>query len=403
MLIAVIRIASVAKNISILALLGFVVGVVVVVSQHTLIEAAALLIFAGISLLMLRNAYAQNQRTLTPPPLPLAQQPVVQQAVQDHGQGITDINQCVQSLEQAVRASSRELASSFSGLGDKSNQTNTLIQDIMQLVTGSKAGSDSSSTQMESTVTVEKFAGEVSETLSHYVELLVDVSEKSIRAVHHIGDMVKELDQMFALLADIRTIAEQTNLLALNAAIEAARAGESGRGFAVVADEVRRLSKSTDTLSGQIRHRAETAKSTVTEVRDIVGAIASLDLNHAINAKGHVDEMLHGLEELNRTISSTMDRLNALNGAANQDVNTAVRALQFEDFATQILGEISTGLQRLNAVNQGLGTVCASACIEGTERHRVDTLQSILATERKSSILRSGGNSSASAGEIDLF
>ena len=35
--------------------------------------------------------------------------------------------------------------------------------------------------------------------LYSYVELLIDVSEKSVQAVHHIGDMVNELEQMFSL------------------------------------------------------------------------------------------------------------------------------------------------------------------------------------------------------------
>ena len=325
--------------------------------------------------------------------------PEIKTAIRDNEIGFESITRAIHTLDKALRESANQLSGSFSGLGNKSNQTNALIKEVLAVVTGRTNHHNNGTEQ----VTVEKFAGEISNTLSQYVGLLIDVSEKSIRAVHHIGDMVNELDQMFALLADIRTIAEQTNLLALNAAIEAARAGESGRGFAVVADEVRKLSKNTDNLSGQIRHRAERAKSTVTEVREIVGAIASLDLNDAINAKGNVDGMLQGLEEMNASISNTMDHLNSLNGAINQDVNIAVQALQFEDIATQIISEISSSLERLDAVNAVMEKICDTAKLHSGELAKIDALKDILVVKPKQSIVRESRKQDNSEGEIDLF
>ena len=325
--------------------------------------------------------------------------PEIKTAIRDNEIGFESITRAIHTLDKALRESTNQLSGSFSGLGNKSNQTNALIKEVLAVVTGRTNNHNNGTEQ----VTVEKFAGEISNTLSQYVGLLIDVSEKSISAVHHIGDMVNELDQMFALLSDIRTIAEQTNLLALNAAIEAARAGESGRGFAVVADEVRKLSKNTDNLSGQIRHRAERAKSSVTEVRKIVGAIASLDLNDAITAKGNVDNMLQGLEEMNATISNTMDHLNALNGAINQDVKIAVQALQLEDIATQIIGEISTSLERLDAVNAVMDKICNTAKLHSGELANIHALKEILAVKPKQSIVRENRKQDNSEGEIDLF
>ncbi len=62
----------------------------------------------------------------------------------------------------------------------------------------------------------------------------------------------KNVSQIEAASAMIKTIADQTNLLALNAAIEAARAGEAGRGFAVVADEIRKLAEQSNQFAGEI-------------------------------------------------------------------------------------------------------------------------------------------------------
>lgn len=346
-----------------------------------------------------REQAAIARKPLPPATLSLHSQPAIQSAIRDNEAGYENITRKVHSLDKAIRDSSKTLSSSFSGLGSTSNQTNLLINEVMKSVTGRTTQKD----ENEESVTVEKFASEVSDILMQYVSLLIDVSEKSVQAVHHIGDMVKELDHMFGLLADIRTIAEQTNLLALNAAIEAARAGEAGRGFAVVADEVRKLSQDTNRLSDQIRNRGEVTKSTVTMVRDIVGAIASLDLNDAINAKGHVDSMLQGLEETNQHISNTMDQLNTLNVDVNRHVSTAVQSMQFEDIITQIISEISQDLERLDTVNHLLGDVCSAANIVETEMDRVSKLENVLAVKQKQSIMREASKNASSEGDIDLF
>ena len=345
---------------------------------------------------------ARARKKASPPPPtehPMSQFTVIDHAVRDNESSFENITRKVHSIDKAIRSSSATLSSSFSGLGATSNHTNQLIREVTKSITGNH----NSRSDDEENVTVEKFASEVSDILMQYVSLLIDVSEKSVQAVHHIGDMVKELDHMFSLLADIRTIAEQTNLLALNAAIEAARAGEAGRGFAVVADEVRKLSQDTNRLSEQIRNRGEVTKSTVTMVRDIVGAIASLDLNDAINAKGHVDSMLQGLEETNHHISTTMDRLNQLNVEVNQHVNTAVQAMQFEDIFTQVISEISQDLERLDSVNHQLGEICNVGTISEQHMDRVSKLENILAVKKKQSIMRDSGSSNSPEGDIDLF
>ena len=371
--------------------------------DHPVAEALVFLTFCVVGVIAHVREKSAGKSSETPAQFSsLNDMPPVQEAIQDNEKGVEAITRAIHSLDKAIRDSTGTLSVSFSGLGNKSNQTNALINEVMQMVTGHSSARQRQQ-QTDDDVSVEKFASKVSDVLSQYVGLLISVSEKSVRAVHHISDMVSELDQMFSLLTDIRTIAEQTNLLALNAAIEAARAGESGRGFAVVADEVRRLSKSTDTLSDQIRHRAEKTKSTVTEVRDIVGQIASLDLNDAINAKGHVDEMLQGLEEMNQLVATTMEKLNTLNSGINQDVSTAVQALQFEDRATQVITEISTTLERLDAVNHSLGKIFDAAKMPQSQLNLIAPLQDILSAQRKQSIVRETQANPSSAGEIDLF
>ena len=318
-------------------------------------------------------------------------------------QGHDEIQKDLSFLKGAIDDSTSQLTDSFSGMVATSNETNQLINRVIMLVTGHSHDSDTENADEadEEAVTVEKFAREVSETLSEYVSLLVDVSDKSIQAVHHIGDMVTELEQMFGLLNEIRNIAEQTNLLALNAAIEAARAGDAGRGFAVVADEVRNLSQHTNNLSDQIRNRAETAQNTVTEVKRIVGDIASMDLNNAIDAKGHVDTMLVSLEDMNKSISSTMDELNNLNQHVNHDVNRAITALQFGDITGQVVSQITAKLNQLELINKQWDNLIPESLFTQQAIGTLNELENLVLHQHQNMVETSKNASSDS--DIDLF
>ena len=203
--------------------IGLALSAAILTTDNIYIEATSLLLaFISAGWLWTRNGQESSQKAEDSVYIDLSEQEPITQAIANNEAGHEKINNDVLSLDTAIRQSTGTLSSSFSGLAQTSNQANNLINQVMAMLAQSHAQSGDSAGESE-TVSVEKFAAEVGKVLMEYVSLLISVSEKSIKAVHFIGDMVKELDQMFALLVDIRTISEQTNLLALNAAIEARR------------------------------------------------------------------------------------------------------------------------------------------------------------------------------------
>ncbi len=222
----------------------------------------------------------------------------------------------------SVSSNVTRLETELRNLSDQSAAEIELINGIVARVSGNRKTDENS-------VTLKDFASEVGRILDNYVKLFTDVSNRSVQAVENIQDMVRQLDGMFTLINDIRGIADQTNLLALNAAIEAARAGEAGRGFAVVADEVRKLSQDSNALNEQIRGRAEGAKTTITSVEEVVGGIASLDMNIAVDAKDNLESMLRHLEEVDATVSREIRSMSDVSTGIQRSIGGVNELLKF--------------------------------------------------------------------------
>ncbi len=235
--------------------------------------------------------------------------------------------------------------------------------------------------------------------IQQFVQILVDVSEKSISAVHSIHDMSQKLDMVFKLLNQVRSLSEQTNLLALNAAIEAARAGEAGRGFAVVAQEVRNLSIQAANLNTQIETEMKVAQDTVDIANRTVGEMASFDMTQAIESKEKVDYMLRGVQQLNTEIEQEVNKLQRLGQQLTQQVREGTRALQFTDIVYQ-QGEYALG--SITFLQEASGLLKS---VQSNSRNVQQLIENIEALQERS---RNRGGLAANQhsideGEVELF
>ncbi|AKC88011.1 methyl-accepting chemotaxis protein [Pseudoxanthomonas suwonensis] len=246
----------------------------------------------------------------------------------------------VERARELIRQAVAGLGGSFEAMNRKSRQQSGAMARIIADQDG--AGG----------VDVARFAQHASSRMEQLVEALEQVAGQSTVTVQHIDQMAQHLDGIFALLEDVKSIADQTNLLALNAAIEAARAGEAGRGFAVVADEVRNLSERSTTFNEQIRKLAHSSKDAIAKVRETVTQMASRDLDRSREARAEAAQMLQNVAAINSSLGDGMREISECGRAIDGSVAEAVRALQFEDIATQALGGAHVHLDRLDAINR---------------------------------------------------
>ncbi|MDT8869972.1 methyl-accepting chemotaxis protein [Vibrio fluvialis] len=265
----------------------------------------------------------------------------------------------LQKQHRIIDESVETLNESFFGLQTVSEQQSAISSTLVNNLLANQNSEYSLTTVLPRTEAI----------INEYVSTLLNVSEKSTSAVASIRDMSNKLDVVFKLLDQVRGLSEQTNLLALNAAIEAARAGEAGRGFAVVAQEVRNLSVKASELNSQIEKEIQIAQQTVKEANKTVGEMASIDMSHVEASKHNVDDMLHGVQQVNTEIEREVQKIQELGKALVKHVSDGVRSLQFADIVIQqgdyaqdslnyleeavgLLGVLRRNTQELNEVTE---------------------------------------------------
>lgn len=235
-----------------------------------------------------------------------------------------------------VREAVRNLGQSFEELNRRAREQESLVHAVVDR----KGEADSS-------LNVRQFARNATDLMERLVSSLTQVSAQSAGNVQHIDQMVQQFDAIFELLEDVKSIADQTNLLALNAAIEAARAGDAGRGFAVVAEEVRNLSQRSTSFNDQIRKLAVSAKSAIAAVRETVGEMATRDVDISGDARVEVGRLVSHVETIDQSLTEAIRQVSNSGEKISSAVAESVRALQFEDIATQALSAAEAHLERI--------------------------------------------------------
>ena len=127
-----------------------------------------------------------------------------------------------------------------------------------------------------------------------------NLAQQTALAMDEINQKVQAINEAITV---IDQIAFQTNILSLNAAVEAATAGEAGRGFAVVAGEVRNLATRSTQAAHEIKTLVENASFKTKEGKKIS------------------DEMSHGYNNLNQLISQTINIIQDVSVASNEQLS----------------------------------------------------------------------------------
>jgi len=296
-------------------------------------------------------------------------------------------------IQDVIADASVKLRESFNGLSDSAEQQTNLTRDIINQLRTDDTNS--------SKLVFEEFAAQTASAISDYVDLTIEVSDKSIQAINKVHDMSAQMDVMFKLLEQVKYLADQTGLLALNASIEAARAGEFGRGFSVVANEVRSLAEKSADLNSQIHANVCLSRDMLEEANILVGHIASIEMDHAIGAKSDLAEMTNKLKTVSHFVDESLETSAGISSSIQVDVANAIMALQYDDMISQLVVHVRSWLENLidgsgsvsHLLNEDDVRVVLNAIIETLDKQ----------IESKPASQSAVASTSVDHGEVELF
>lgn len=251
---------------------------------------------------------------LKPAPAPAPAPQIKMPATAPLMQGLTDMLQKAELLQQRVKATHEKFSGAREGgaLADASQEALRHLESV-------------AATADQLAAAIKEISSRVAEA-SQIATQAVQYASRSDSAMGTLNAASGKIGHVVRLIHDI---AEQTNLLALNATIEAARAGDAGRGFSVVAGEVKNLAAQTTRATEEIEQQVAGIQHSTQEATRIIGDIGKVigrmdEISAAIAAA--VEQQSAATAEIGRAIGHAADQTRQV-AEASQNVGAPADAL----------------------------------------------------------------------------
>lgn len=242
-------------------------------------------------------------------------------------QSITQSKAIYDKMQASGQKNVELIQLSNQAISKQQQEIEQLTETVHEMTSSSSQVANNAKETAAATQTADEAAKHGSDMVGNTATEIINLAnqiETSVDVINSLGENVKDIESILAVINDI---ADQTNLLALNAAIEAARAGEKGRGFAVVADEVRNLAKRTQEATSQISSMIEKLQvGSVTAVKTMQTSqeVASVTVNKSHEANEAIQTILDAITkitEMNAQIASASEEQNNVTSAVNEKAN----------------------------------------------------------------------------------
>ena len=252
-------------------------------------------------------------------------------------------------LEQALGVMRSAVAALYEGFRVLDQQTRAQQTEVAELVAA--LSDDARARDVISVRQAVRETLDVVNDLGRSLGALADDGRENSESLEQIS---RQQEGVFESLAGIDRIAQQSRVLALNATIEAHRAGEKGRAFGAVASEMSALMKDTIAFNEHVSEQRDVARESMRVIQSGVGQRLATDVEAARAASSRIESLAEQLQRLDRTMSERVTRLADATTAVHGAVGEAVRGLQFEDIASQLLARVGDRLVGIEQVGLAL-------------------------------------------------
>lgn len=270
---------------------------------------------------------------------------------------VEDVIQAVGEISQGAKQQAEDTAETNDSIIRMGKQIEVIVEEVVNL---NKNAAKMAEEEEES----ERIINELNASNNETKEAVMQVAEQITLMSESIRDITTALDM-------IRNVADETTLLALNASIEAARVGEAGRGFAVVAQQINKLAEQSNSSIGKIEKVIEGVVSTSEKMVLIMGDVKNkmdqqqekLDetMQKSVAVAGEVEhskqkiENIRGnvdnLNEFGNTIGSAVSNLAAV---SYENAASADSTKDSADAMSITMGELQSASEKLVELSKEL-------------------------------------------------
>ncbi|RXK13547.1 chemotaxis protein [Halarcobacter mediterraneus] len=235
---------------------------------------------------------------------------------------MNEVMALIDSSNRKLTSSADELTSASQDLSNSSNEQAAALEETAAAIEEITSTINQSN---ENTSKMAEYAKKVTISTQEGKNLATQTSKS-------MDELNEEVTTIHEAITVIDQIAFQTNILSLNAAVEAATAGEAGKGFAVVAGEVRNLANRSAEAAKQIKELVDSATQKAKTGKNVAG------------------EMIHGYNELNHDIETTIELITSVTNATKEQneamnqINDTVNSL---DKATQQNASLASNIYEM--------------------------------------------------------
>jgi methyl-accepting chemotaxis protein len=294
-----------------------------------------------------------------------------------------------------IREAVAQLNGSFRSMEEQSRQQRAMVTCLVEADGDGSPG-------------VRHFADTAAALMERLTQTLADDSRESVRTVQLIGEMVRQIDEVFELLGELKGISEQAAKISAEAA--SPNTSDARATLRLFAYDMRNLTSRSTSLNERIHALTSSSKAIVDRIRHRVEDSAERGMNVSVEARARADEVINQVVAINRSLVSGMGLVSDCGTQIRQDVANAVRSLQFEDITNQAMTAASVHIDRLRAINQDavqLQQVLAATHNADTERKgALDSFGLLLRAKRsewRRPMHKPVSQLTLSSGSVELF